>query len=463
MAMICPNCGKQLAENVKFCMYCGYRLPVSANTGNQNYVVGNAQGAGPGTGQTRGPAGAPAKKPFNKKLWIPIIVAAGVIVIAAAVFLALFLGKGSVKKVKITDNGWSYIDGKYGRTYDTELSVNPSGNYRLYFSDRTCDVIDGTVDLSVDEEEFDYQTLSLSNGFYYDPDGETKLDISYGYLDVDRTDYDSIKESIYDITLPIYAADNKTFYAEYKVTADTGQETTWGVVVHNGEGTLDPSFYDIAYKENPDFSYELIGTIVFPDKPVPEHSYVGERTEEITEGINWYYVDCEFYEPLNGAVIVEKHNSSGTSYAMYTVTDGKFSIFLGSDETKATSYDAIAFKKFDVAADYTYTINGTEERREKTFKEICDEYNNYIYITAAADYSYLYADTNPYDSEDAFDEDTYQSIKAINEELGFSDAVFTKMGETRSIDGRQTESNDRYTVSWSYHPDYGLEVLYEER
>ena len=37
------------------------------------------------------------------------------------------------------------------------------------------------------------------------------------------------------------------------------------------------------------------------------------------------------------------------------------------------------------------------------------------------------------------------------------------MGETRSMDGRQSDENDKYKVTWTYHPDKGLEVMYEKK
>ena len=70
-------------------------------------------------------------------------------------------------------------------------------------------------------------------------------------------------------------------------------------------------------------------------------------------------------------------------------------------------------------------------------------------------------DTNPLDQDDYTDTTAYYMVKTVNSELGFSDSLFEKMGETRAIDGRQSEENKNYEVSWSYDPDNGLEVLYE--
>lgn len=95
--------------------------------------------------------------------------------------------------------------------------------------------------------------------------------------------------------------------------------------------------------------------------------------------------------------------------------------------------------------------------------------------TVAQDGSYLKIDTNPYDK--AIDELTYvqlstfdqkqsdslNGIKFVNERLGFTDALYSKMMDTTALMGVQTEENDKYRVSWTYHPDNGLEVMYERK
>ena len=52
------------------------------------------------------------------------------------------------------------------------------------------------------------------------------------------------------------------------------------------------------------------------------------------------------------------------------------------------------------------------------------------------------------------------AIYSVDDALGIPDSVEEKMNHTRSIDGRQTYDGDGVEVSWSYHPDNGLEVIY---
>lgn len=98
---------------------------------------------------------------------------------------------------------------------------------------------------------------------------------------------------------------------------------------------------------------------------------------------------------------------------------------------------------------------------KKDFNDMFAEYEDESWCYISDDGSYMTVDTNRWDIEDRFDSDAYYAIEEINAELGFSAAVMSKMGETSALDGRQTESNDDYTVSWKYHPDSGLEVTYE--
>jgi hypothetical protein len=97
------------------------------------------------------------------------------------------------------------------------------------------------------------------------------------------------------------------------------------------------------------------------------------------------------------------------------------------------------------------------------FNKLFPEYASKTWCYIAKDGSYMEVDTNWLDVEDYIDSDPYLAIVIINEKLGFSSSVYSKMSSTRALDGRLTESNDKYTVSWTYHPNNGLEILYEKK
>ena len=43
---------------------------------------------------------------------------------------------------------------------------------------------------------------------------------------------------------------------------------------------------------------------------------------------------------------------------------------------------------------------------------------------------------------------------------GTAEALNSKMNKTRALDGTMSEENNKVEVSWTYHPDDGLEVIY---
>ena len=84
-----------------------------------------------------------------------------------------------------------------------------------------------------------------------------------------------------------------------------------------------------------------------------------------------------------------------------------------------------------------------------------------FYCTLAGDNSYLSIDTNPNDVDDYFSEAAWSLVKRANREFGLPESVDQKMNNTRALDGRQTDIYGKIRVSWTYHPNQGLEITYE--
>lgn len=89
---------------------------------------------------------------------------------------------------------------------------------------------------------------------------------------------------------------------------------------------------------------------------------------------------------------------------------------------------------------------------------------NYPWADCGADY--LSIDTNPYNYDsDSYSATTYASvalsaIRSVNSKLGLPSYLYDEMLETRALDGRQSYSGTKVSVTWRYHPDTGLEVRY---
>ncbi len=116
--------------------------------------------------------------------------------------------------------------------------------------------------------------------------------------------------------------------------------------------------------------------------------------------------------------------------------------------------------------DVTATCKVTVEKAKPNFKEIYAKYANHTYATVADDGSYLEIDTNPADWDSDYSglfysySDYTNCIKSVHKALGISDALLLKMQSTSALQGRQNEDFDTFTVSWTYHPDSGLEIIY---
>ena len=88
------------------------------------------------------------------------------------------------------------------------------------------------------------------------------------------------------------------------------------------------------------------------------------------------------------------------------------------------------------------------------------EYCSSSFAEVASDGSYLSVDTNPSDEDDYIDYEAYLAITSINDALELPESVLNKMNQTRSMDGMQSYSTDELEITWTYHPNKGLEVNY---
>ena len=122
----------------------------------------------------------------------------------------------------------------------------------------------------------------------------------------------------------------------------------------------------------------------------------------------------------------------------------------------------------------------SEEDESPNFQAFYDIYRETIQgkstlsvLSISEDGSYLEIDTNPTNVRQsnilgsAYSETTHQSyadecIQSMHTSLGLPSWLDAEMGNTRAIDGMQKEVFDKVTVTWTYHPDQGLEVMYRK-
>lgn len=97
------------------------------------------------------------------------------------------------------------------------------------------------------------------------------------------------------------------------------------------------------------------------------------------------------------------------------------------------------------------------------FRAFHDTYSD-IVTTIADDESYVMIDTNPYDLKNstAYISTGLSRVEKLNKALGLPDWLYKEIVNTRVIDGRQSETFDKVTVTWSYSQGNGLEVIYRK-
>lgn len=105
----------------------------------------------------------------------------------------------------------------------------------------------------------------------------------------------------------------------------------------------------------------------------------------------------------------------------------------------------------------------TVEKAGPNFQSIYREYCSSAWASVGSDGSYLSVDTNPKDKDDYTDYDAYLALYSINKALGLPESLIEDMGQTTWSMGKQSETFNSVglTVTWTYHPDKGLEVTYK--
>lgn len=83
--------------------------------------------------------------------------------------------------------------------------------------------------------------------------------------------------------------------------------------------------------------------------------------------------------------------------------------------------------------------------------------------TIGDDGSYLSADTNVLDLDNYSNSSIADAIQEMNKNLGLPDSLWNDMIQTTWSMGKQEETYESIgiKVSWTYHPDKGLEVTYK--
>lgn len=197
----------------------------------------------------------------------------------------------------------------------------------------------------------------------------------------------------------------------------------------------------------------IIGLVIFlmPPKEIPAADLVVSadkielKEEEITT------VSCTVYpqDATNKTVI---WTSSDENVA--TVNELGSITAVGKGECVITAQCGAATK----------TINVTVKTKID-FKALYDAVDADVKYgwSVGSDGSFLSADTNVYNLDDYSNSSIWASIKEMNKTLGLPASLAEDMGQTTWSMGRQNQkfTNIGIEVTWTYHPDKGMEVTYK--
>ena len=103
-----------------------------------------------------------------------------------------------------------------------------------------------------------------------------------------------------------------------------------------------------------------------------------------------------------------------------------------------------------------------KSKLEEAYDAVYAVYGNSMYYKMGEDKSYITIDTNPIDIDDYYAQTAIDIVKKMNESLGLPGYIYQTMITTTALQGRQTATVNGINVSWTYHPDNGLEIMYIE-
>ena len=114
------------------------------------------------------------------------------------------------------------------------------------------------------------------------------------------------------------------------------------------------------------------------------------------------------------------------------------------------------------------TCSVTVNKALPNFKELYGEWEGNSWFAVGDDGLWMKFDTNPHD----YDSDSIylflsdylavdENLPNVLKDLGFKSSVYEQMNKTPAMMGVQKAENETAVVSWTYHPDHGLEVMIE--
>lgn len=194
-----------------------------------------------------------------------------------------------------------------------------------------------------------------------------------------------------------------------------------------------------------------------------------EQSEDMVKACDYemakrLFEDKQFEEAMAAFKEMGDYSDSETMVNECKYQKAESLLSTGNDDDKES-----AVSIFLELGEYKDSKTRYELLRFKDFNDLFSDISKNKWCKISSDGTWMQLDTNPNNTEEddmllsdySLMFDCCDAIEKVNETLGFSTALMEKMNKTTWSQGVLEDSNDKYKVSWTYHPDKGLEVMYE--
>lgn len=197
----------------------------------------------------------------------------------------------------------------------------------------------------------------------------------------------------------------------------------------------------------------IIVAVVMATRPIPvEKISLSDTQVELTEG-ETATISCTVYP-----------SDAEDKTVVWTSSDTKIATVNSYGKITAVSKGECTITA--TCGEISKTVEITVKKKLPNLRSIYNQYCSSTWATIGSDNSYISVDTNPYNYSGGDSHYFYvvnSAIENINSALGLPDSLYEDMNQTSWSMGKQkaTYSSIGIEVTWTYHPDKGLEVTYK--
>lgn len=476
MALIkCPECGKEISDKAMLCPNCGYPIAQCKNLKKEEYTS-KENAVEETTAQEKIILPKENVKISPKKA---SIVGISIVLGITAIFILTSLsGKN---KIKIDAEPCVCYETSEEKIYEQKIKTNLPKDYVLFTDEY--DRIDiwkgkGTLRYSVGKGEEDKFSNNITAIYEIKNIEDSGISLETESLDVDSSNDElsiKIKTSNENPFVIFYHYEdddgrvvslyNELYDQDYTLKAITDSETI--VTDYTNDDTLD---------DNLDYKFIIDGVAEYKiteKNPKVTLGKIDDKVETYSWEENSHYEfnqKIQLNQKYNGFLlfdILQDGKKHQTTICNITNGTGEISFFIDNIEDISSApqitYKFKGFSQTEYTTDFKIKLDTEIQPSRAPFRYIYEEYDYLVddAIILGEDEKYLFIDSNPFEIEDFNFDSVSDHIADINKLLCLPDVITQKMYSTSSMDGLQTKTYEDLTVSWKYHPEMGLEVLYE--